>query len=86
MATVVDVSTGAAVAADDDDAVSAVVPPSSTNEEDLYVDKLVAFEGMCIGAFADGASESTAASTLMPPCCRHHAVRHRHASRCRHRH
>ncbi len=71
MAIVVDVSTGAAVAADNDDAISAVVPPSSTNDEDAYVGASVAFEGVCDGAFADGAKESAtglrAAATALPP-------------------
>ncbi len=85
LATAVDVSTGTTVAAYDQDAVGAVVPPSSTNDEDAYVDTLVAFEGVCVGAFADGAGESTAASALLPPCCHRRAVCRRHASRCRHR-
>jgi hypothetical protein len=67
LATAVDVSTGAAVAANNNNAVGNVVPPSSTNEEDAYVGVLVAFEGRCVGAFADGAGESTAASMLLPP-------------------
>ena len=49
-----DVATGAAVV-DDDDAVDAVIPPSSTKDEDAYVGESVAFEGTCIGPFADGA-------------------------------
>ena len=57
MGTAVDVSTGAAVAADNDDAAGAVVPPSSTNDKDAYVGASVAFKGMCVGAFADGAGE-----------------------------
>ena len=73
-ATAVDVATGAAVAPDDDDAVGTVVPPSSTKDEDAYVGASVAFEGACVGAFADGAGESAAASVLLPPrrppsCC-----------------
>ena len=63
--TAVDVSLGATVAADDDDVVSAVVPPSSTKDEDAYGGTLVAFEGACVGAFLDGASESAAASALL---------------------
>ena len=60
MGTAVDVSTGAAVAANNEDAVGAVVPPSPTNHEDAYVGVPVAFEGVCVGAFADGAGESIA--------------------------
>ena len=71
----VDVSTGAAVAADNDDAADAVVPPSLTNDKDAYVSALVAFKGMCVGAFADGAGESAAASALLPPRCCRRAVR-----------
>ena len=70
----VDISTGAAVAADDNDAIGAVVPPSSTNDEDAYVGASVAFKGVCVGAFADGAGESIAASALLPPRCCHRAV------------
>jgi hypothetical protein len=85
LATVVDVSTGAAVAADNDDAVGAVVPPSSTNDKDAYISELVAFKGVCVGAFADGAGESAAASVLLPLCYRRRAVRRRRALRCHHR-
>ncbi len=67
MAIEVDVATGTAAAANDDNAVGTVVPPSSTKDEDAYVGALVAFEGTCVGAFADGAGESTAASVLLPP-------------------
>ncbi len=74
-----------AVAADDDDAVDAVVPPSLTKEEDAYVGTLVAFEGACVGAFADGADKSAAASMLLPPRCRCCAVPRCRASRRRHR-
>ena len=81
MATAVDVSTGTAVAANDDDAISAVNPPSSTKDKDAYVGALVAFEGVCVGAFVDGAGESAAASALLPPCCRRNAVRRLRASR-----
>ena len=84
MATAVDVSTGTTVAANDDDAVSAVVPPSSTNDKDAYVCALVVFQGVCIGAFADGAVESAAASALLTPHCCHCAVCRRRALRCRH--
>ena len=42
-------------------------------------------EGACVGAFADGAGESAAASVLLPPRCRRRAVLPRRASRCRHR-
>jgi hypothetical protein len=69
---------GATVAANNDDAVGAVVPPSSTKDEDAYVGASVAFEGVCVGAFTDGAGESAAASTLLPLRCRFHAVRRRH--------
>ncbi len=86
LATAVDVSTGAAVAANIEDAVGAVVPPSSTKDEDAYVGALVAFKGVCVGAFADGASESAAASAQLPPRCCHHAVCHRRAWCCRHPH
>jgi hypothetical protein len=45
----------------------------------------VAFEGACVGAFADGAGESTAASVLLPPRCRRHqAATDVTLSRCRH--
>jgi hypothetical protein len=57
----VDIAAGDAVAADNDDAVDAVVPPSSTKDEDSYVGALVAFEGVCIGAFADGAAATNVA-------------------------
>jgi hypothetical protein len=83
LATTVDISTGAAIAADNDDAISAVVPPSSTNDKDAYVGTSVTFEGVCVGAFADGAGESAAASALLPPRCRHCTVRRRRALRCR---
>ncbi len=69
MATAVDVSTGAAIAADDNDAVGAVVPPSSTNDEDACISALVALEGVCVSAFANGAGESAATSALLPPRC-----------------
>ncbi len=85
MAMAVDVSTGTAVTAAEDNAVGAVVPPSSTKDKDAYVGALVAFEGVCVSAFADGAGESTAASALLPPRCRRRAVLHRRALRCRHR-
>ncbi len=84
LGTALDVSTGGAVAANDDDAFGAVLPPSSTNDKDAYNSALAALEGMCISAFTDGASESTTASALLPPRCRHCAVRRRRASRCRH--
>ncbi len=51
-----DIAAGNAVAADDDDAVDAVIPPSSTKDEDAYVGTSVAFEGVCVGAFVDGAA------------------------------
>ncbi len=56
MATAVDIAAGDAVTADNDDAVDAVVPPSSTKDEDAYVGAPVAFEGVCVSAFADGAA------------------------------
>ncbi len=76
---------GAAVAANNNDAVFAVVPLSLTNDKDEYVGASEAFEGMCVGAFADGASESAAASALLPPRCCHRTVRRRRALHCRHR-
>ena len=84
MATAVDISTGAAVTANNNDGVGAVVPPSMTKDEDPYVSVSVAFEGVCIGAFVDGAGESTAASDLLPPRCCRRAVCHHRALRCRH--
>ena len=51
-----DDATGAAVATNNDNAGGAVVPPSSTKNKDLYAVALVAFEGACVSAFADGAS------------------------------
>ncbi len=84
MATAVDVATGPTVAANNDNAAGSVVPLSSTKDKGTYVDVLVAFEGACVSAFADGAGESAAASVLLPPRCRRRAVRHRRASRCRH--
>ncbi len=85
LATTVDISMGATVTADDDDAVRAVIPSSLTNDEDAYVGVLVAFEGVCISVYADGARESTAASALLPPRCRRCTVRQRSTSHCRHR-
>ena len=67
--TAVNVSMGAAVAANDNNAVGTVVPQSSTNDKDTYVSASVAFEGVCVGAFANGDSESTSASALLPPFC-----------------
>jgi hypothetical protein len=84
LATTVDVATGAAIAADDDNAVGAVVPPSLTKDKDAYVGALVAFEGACAGAFADGASKSATASVLLPLCCPRRVMRRRRASRCHH--
>jgi hypothetical protein len=52
----VDIAAGDAVTADNDDAVDAVVPPSSTKDEDAYVGAPVAFEGVRVSAFADGAA------------------------------
>ena len=46
---------GTAVAAADNNAIGAVVPSSSNKDEEAYVGVAVAFEGACIGAFADGA-------------------------------
>ena len=46
---------GTAVAAADNNAIGAVVPTSSNKDEEAYVGVAVAFEGACIGAFADGA-------------------------------
>ena len=80
-----DVAAGGAIAADNDDALGSVVPPSSTKDKDAYVGALVAFEGACVGAFTDGASESTTASVLLPPRCRRRAVRRRRALCCHHR-
>ncbi len=62
-----DIAAGDAVAADNDDAVDAVVPPSSTKDEDTYVRASVAFEGVCVSAFVDGA----AAANVGLPRCRH---------------
>jgi hypothetical protein len=88
----VDIAACGAVAADNNDAVDAVVPPSSTKEEEAYVGVSVAFEGTFVGAFADGADESAAASVLLPPRCRrctvprHCALRRHHCRwRCRRR-
>ncbi len=58
-AAAVDVATGTAVAANDDDAVGAVVPPSSTKGEGAYVGASVAFEGVCVSAFADGTVDAS---------------------------
>ena len=55
-AAAVDIATGDAVAADDDDAVNAVVPPSATKDENAYIGALVAFEGACVGPFAEDAA------------------------------
>ncbi len=81
-----DVSTGAAIAADNNDAIGAVVPPSLTKDKDAYVGTSVAFEGGCVGTFADGAGESAAAYALLPPRCHRRAVRRRRTLRCHHRH
>ncbi len=62
-----DVAKDTAVAANDNNAVGTVVPLSSTKDKDVYVGLSVAFEGACVGPFADVAGESTAASLLMPP-------------------
>ncbi len=42
----------------------AVVPTSSTKDEDAYVGMSVAFEGACVGIFADSAAAANAA--LLP--------------------
>ncbi len=60
MASTVDVATGATIATANDDAIGAVVPLSSTKDKDAYVGMSVAFEGVCTGAFADGADKSMA--------------------------
>jgi len=52
---------GDTVAADNDDAVDAVVPPSSTKDEEAYVGASVAFEGVCVSAFAEGAAAADVA-------------------------
>jgi hypothetical protein len=49
------IATGTAIATNDDGAVGTVVPPSSTKDGGAYIDTLVAFEGMCVGALVDGA-------------------------------
>ncbi len=61
---------GIAVAADNDDAVDAVIPPSLTKDKDAYIGTSVAFKGLCIGAFTDGA---TAADVALLHC-RHRAA------------
>ena len=71
----VDFATGAAIAAADYNAVGTVLPLSSTKDEDAYVGVLVAFKGVCVGAFPDGVGESAVAFVLLPPRCRRHAVR-----------
>jgi hypothetical protein len=63
----VDIAAGDAVTADNDDAVDAVVPPSSTKDEDAYVGAPVAFEGVYVSAFADGAAATDVALSR----CRH---------------
>jgi hypothetical protein len=70
-------STGTTITADDDDAIGTVIPPSLIKDEDVYVGASVVFEGVCTGAFVDGAGESATASALLPPRCRRRAVRHR---------
>ncbi len=84
--TAVDIAVDSAVAANNNDAVDAVVPPSLTKDEDAYICAVVVFEGACVGAFADGAGKSAAASVLLPPRCRRRAVPRRCALRCRHCH
>ncbi len=56
-----DIAADNAVDAKDNDTVNAVVPPSSTKDEDAYVGASVAFEGVCVGAFADGAAAADVA-------------------------
>ena len=72
-ATAVDIAASDAVAAYNDDAVDAVVPPSSTKDKDAYFGASVAIEGVCIGAFADGAAATDFAllPPPQPPCCCH---------------
>ncbi len=69
---------GTTVTAQDNKSISAVIPLSSTKDEDTYVGALVAFKGVCAGVFADSASESAAASTLLPLGCRRRDVRRCH--------
>ncbi len=76
---------GAAIAANDNNAVGTVVPLSLTKDEDAYVSASVVFEGVCVGAFVDGAGKPAAASALLPPRCYCRAVRRRRALRCRRR-
>jgi len=38
-------------------ALGAVVPPSLTEEEGAYVSASVAFEGACVGVFAEGTGQ-----------------------------
>ena len=49
----VDVPMGAIVT--DNDAVGTVLPPSLTKDKGMYASVLVAFEGACIGVFANSA-------------------------------
>ncbi len=51
----VNVATCAAVTANDNNALGNLVPPSLTEDKDTYASTLVAFEGACVGAFADSA-------------------------------
>ena len=67
-----DIAAGDAVTADNDDAVDAVVPSSSTKDEDAYVGAPVVFEGVCVSAFADGA---TAADFALSRCRHRHSLR-----------
>ena len=58
--TVVDVATGAAIATNNNDAINVVVPPSFTKDEEACIGALVAFKGMCVGEFAQGAGKYAA--------------------------
>jgi hypothetical protein len=71
-ATAVDIAADDANAAGNDDAVDAVVPPSSTKDEYAYVGASVAFEGVCVSAFADG---SAAADVALSRCCHRRSLR-----------
>jgi hypothetical protein len=66
-ATAVDIAAGDAVTADNNHAVVAVVPPYSTKDKDAYIGASVAFEGVCVSAFADGAAAANVALSR----CRH---------------
>ncbi len=76
-----DIAAGDALAADNDDAVDAVVPLSTTKDEDAYVGASVAFEGACVGAFADGAAAADVALSrcrrikIFHPLSRQYSIR-----------